>query len=169
MENKKIDLDSIKIAIFDFDDTLAVHSDKDYVKHRNENEDNLLNYYLNAYLNPDSFYETIEPCSISNSLQKLIKIFEIKGVKMYCVSGMKFSFHLKAKQYFVHKYYSDNIEVISARSQELKCDAVKIIQRINKCNLNEILFVDDIKENIVRFNNMGIYALLPEEIEELIH
>ena len=51
---------------------------------------------------------------------------------MYCVSGMKFSFHLKAKENFVHKYYSNDIEVISARSQELKCDAVKIIKRINQ-------------------------------------
>lgn len=168
-ENKKIDLDSIKVAIFDFDNTLAIHKDKDFIKHRNENEDSLLNYYLNAYLNPKLFYETIEPCSISDSLQNLIKIFEKRDVKMYCVSSMKFSFVLKAKEHFIHKYYSDNIEVISSRSQELKGDAAKIIQRINKCNLNEILFVDDIKENITRFNNMGIHALLPEEIDQLIY
>ena len=167
MKKKNIDLDSIKVVIFDFDDILAIHNDKDYIKRRNQNEDNLLNYYLNAYLNPTTFYETIEPCSISNTLQKFIKMLEIKGVKMYCVSGMKFSFHLKAKEYFVHKYYSNNMEVISSRSQELKCDAVKIIKRINNCNLNEILFIDDIKENIIRFNNMGIHALLPEEVDKL--
>lgn len=168
VENKKIDLSSIKVAIFDFDDTLAIHKDKDYLKHRNENEEHLLNYYLNAYLNPGSFYETIEPCSICDSLQNLIKNFETKGVKMYCVSGMKFSFHLKAKENFVHKYYSNDIEVISARSQESKCDAVKIIKRINNCDLNEILFIDDNKENIIRFNNMGINAYTPKEWEQLI-
>ena len=68
LENEKIDLRSIKVAIFDFDDTLAFHKDKDYLKHRNENDENLLIYYLNAYLNPESFYETIESCSISDSL-----------------------------------------------------------------------------------------------------
>lgn len=128
MGNKNIDLDSIKVVIFDFDDTLAIHKDKNYIKHRNQNEDNLLNYYLNAYLNPKTFYETIEPCLILESLQKLIKICEANNIKMYCVSGMKFSFHLKAKQHFIHKYYSDNIEVISTRSQELKCDAVIILK-----------------------------------------
>jgi len=87
---------------------------------------------------------------------------------MYCVSGMKFSFHLKAKENFVHKYYSNDIEVISARSQELKCDAVKIIKRINNCDFNEIIFIDDNKENIIRFNNMGIHAWTPEEFEQLI-
>lgn len=167
MKNKKIDLSKIKVAIFDFDDTLAIHKDRDFNKHRNETEDNLLNYYLNAYLNPQSFYETIEPCYILSSLQNLIKIFETKGIKMYCVSGMKFSFHLKAKEHFIHKYYSDNIEVISARNQQLKCDAAKIIGRINECNLNEILFVDDNKDNIIRLNNIGIQALLPEEIEKV--
>ena len=69
---------------------------------------------------------------------------------------------------FVHKYYSNDIEVISARSQELKCDAVKIIKRINNCDFNEIIFIDDIKENIIRFNNMGINAYTPEEWEQLI-
>ncbi len=168
MKKEEINLNNIRIAIFDFDDTLAIHKDNDYIKHRNETEDNLLNYYLNAYLNPNIFYDTIEPCFISNSLHKFIEICEEKGIKMYCVSGMKFSFHFKAKEYFIHKYYSEKIEVISTRSQELKCDAVKIIQRVNDCKLNEILFVDDIKENIIRFSNMGIYALLPEEIEQLI-
>lgn len=168
MKNKKIDLNNIKVAIFDFDDTLAIHKDKDFLKHKNENEENFLNYYLNAYLNPDSFYETIEPCIMSDSLYKLISFFKNNDVKIYCVSGMRFSFHLKAKENFVHKYYDDNIEVISTRSQELKVEAVKIIKRINDCNLNEILFVDDIKENIIRFNNMGIHALLPNEVDELI-
>lgn len=169
MRNKKINLDKIKVVIFDFDDTLAIHEDKDYIKHRNQNEDNLLNYYLNAYLNPKSFYENIEPCLPLESLQKIVKFCDRNDIKMYCVSGMKFSFNLKAIQYFIHKYYSDNIEVISARSQELKCDAVKIIAHINKCNLNEILFIDDIKDNIVRFNNIEINALLPEEVDKLIY
>ena len=45
------------------------------------------------------------------------------NVKLYCVSGMKFSFHLKAKEYFVHKYYGNDIEVISTRIK-------------NRCNKN---------------------------------
>lgn len=166
MESKKIDLCKIKVVMFDFDDTLAIHKDKDYIKHRNQNEDHFLNYYANAYLNPKFFYETIEPCSILESLQKFIKTCEANDIKMYCVTGARFSFHLKAKQSFVHKYYSHRIEVISAGSQELKCDAVKIIARINNCRLDEMLFIDDIEDNMIRFKNMGIYALLPEEIDK---
>ena len=61
----KINLSNIKVAIFDFDDTLAIHKDKDYQKHRNESEEKLQNYYLNAYLVPEKFYEIIEPCNMS--------------------------------------------------------------------------------------------------------
>lgn len=164
----KINLNNIKVAIFDFDDTLAIHKDKDYIRHRNENEENLLNYYLNAYLNPNSFYDSIEPCNMSKSIFKLISILRENNVKIYCVSGMKFSFHLKAKEYFVHKYYGNDIEVISTRNQELKVDAVKIISKVNNCNLNEILFVDDIEENIINFNEIGINGLLPNDVDSLI-
>lgn len=48
---------NVKIVIFDFDGTLAIHRDKDFVKHRNESEDKRLNYYSNAYQNPNSFFE----------------------------------------------------------------------------------------------------------------
>lgn len=166
--NKKLNLDSIKIVIFDFDDTLAIHKDRDYAKRRIKDDNIYLDYCLKAYLNPEIFYETIEPCLVMESLQKFIKICEKSNIKMYCVSKLKFSFNLKAKQAFVHKHYSTNIEVISSGTQELKCEAVKIIQRINKCDLNEILFVDDMKDSIIRFKNMGIYALLPEEVDKLI-
>lgn len=165
----KINLNNIKVAIFDFDDTLAIHKDVDYKKRRNESEENLINYYLNAYLNPNSFYEIIEPCNISEPIFKLINILRKNNVKIYCVSGMKFSFHLKAKEHFVHKYYGDDIEVISSRNQELKIEAAKIISKINNCNLNKMLFVDDIKENIISFNKEGINAALPDDVGSLIN
>lgn len=164
----KINLKNIKVAIFDFDDTLAIHRDREYLQHRNENEENLQNYFLNAYLNPEKFYDIIETCNISQSILKLIDILRKNSVKIYCVSGMRFSFHFKAKEYFVHKYYGEDIELILTRNQETKIDAVKIISKINNCNLNEVLFVDDIEENIINFKKVGINALLPNGVDSLI-
>ena len=166
---KTIDLKNIKIAIFDFDGTLAIHKDKDFAKHRRESEEKRLGYYLNAYNNPNTFYEEIEPCVKSEILYNIINDLRNKNIKIYCLSGMKFSFHLKAKQSFINKNYGHDIEVLSAASQELKIDGVKIIQRINNCNLDEILFVDDIEENITRLNSIGICALLPEQIDLLFN
>ena len=58
--------------------------------------------------------------------------------------------------------------MISTRNQELKVDAVKIISKVNNCNPNEILFVDDIEENIINFNKVGINAFLPNDIDSII-
>lgn len=167
MKEKSIKLSKIKVAIFDFDDTLAIHKDKDFLKHRNESENNFLNYFMNAYTSPSTFYETIEPCSVFEPLYKLVKFFEKNGVKMYCVTGIQFSFNIKAKEAFVHNHYSDKIEVISTNSQKSKVEAIKIISKLNRCNLNEILFVDDLEENITRFKDMGVKALLPNEVDIL--
>ena len=84
---------------------------------------------------------------------------------MYCLSGMKFSFHLKAKQTFINKYYGNDIEVISTTSQELKLKGVKIIGKINNCELDEILFIDDNPDVITLLEKNGVKSLLVNNIE----
>ena len=165
MKIENINLDNIKVVFFDFDDTLAIHKDKDFCKHRRESEDKYLGYYLNAYKNPDIFYEDIEPCIRSEILYNFIIKLRNKKIKMYCLSGMKFSFHLKAKQAFINKHYGNDIEVISSATKELKIDGVKIIQRFENCNIEEILFIDDRQDVIDLLNNNGIKSILVNNIE----
>lgn len=165
MKIENINLDNIKVVIFDFDETLAIHKDKDFCKHRRESEDKYLGYYLNAYKNPDIFYEDIESCIRSEILYNFIIKLRNKKIKMYCLSGMKFSFHLKAKQTFINKHYGNDIEVISSATQELKIDGVKIIQRFENCNIDEILFIDDRQDVIDLLNNNGIKSILVNDIE----
>ncbi len=124
-----------------------------------------LGYYLNAYQNPNSFYEDIETCIKSETLYNFIINLRSKGIKMYCLSGMNFSFNLKAKQSFINKHYGDDIEVIFTASQELKVDGVKIIQRLNDCKLEEILFIDDRQNVIDILKNNGINSILVDNIE----
>ena len=156
---QKIYLNSIKVVIFDFDDTLAIHRDKDFDIHRNESEEKRLGYYLNAYQNQDSFYEEIEPCDRSEILYNFINELRNKNIKIFCLSGMKFSFHFNAKQNFINKHYGNDIELISVGNQKLKLDGIKIIQRINKCELNEILFVEDLEETINHLKSNGINVI----------
>ena len=165
MGNNDININKIKVAIFDFDDTLAIHKDKNYLQHRKESEDKRLGYFLNAYKNVDTFYENIEECAKSEVLYKLINDLRNRGVKLYCLSAMKYSFHLKAKQSFINKHYGEDIEVLTVASQELKLDGVKIIQKINDCNLNEILFIDDRKDVIELLNKNGVNGIIVDEVQ----
>lgn len=159
MKLTDINLNNIKLVIFDFDDTLAIHKDKDFSKHRRESEENFVNFYYNAYTNPNCFYDEIEPCTRSEVLYNLIDVLRSKNIKMYCLSGMKFSFHLKAKQSFINKYYGEDIEVISTSSQELKLKGLKILQKISNCNLNEILLIDDRQDVVDLLIENGIRGI----------
>ena len=78
---------------------------------------------------------------------------------MYCLSGLKFSFHLKAKQSFINKHYGNDIEVIYTATQELKIAGVKIIQKLNNCNLEEILFIDDRQDTIENLRKHRINSI----------
>ena len=160
MKLDDINLNDIKLVIFDFDETLAIHKDSDFAKHRNESEENFVNFYLNAYNNPSCFYDKIEPCTKSEILDDFIKRLRKRKIKMYCLSGMKFSFHLKAKQNFINKHYGKDIEVISTSSQELKLKGVKILQKINNCNLDEVLFIDDRQDVIEILSQSGIKGIM---------
>jgi len=166
MKLNEIDLDNIKIAFFDFDETLAIHNDKDFIKHRNQGEDKRLGYYLNAYKNPDTFYEHIEPCIKSDILYNFINELRNRNIKIYCLSGMKNSFHLKAKQNFVSKHYGEDIEILSVATQESKLDGVKIIQMLYNCSLDEMIFIDDNKNTIEYLNNNGVKAFDVNNLEE---
>ena len=166
MKLSDIDLSNIKLVIFDFDGTLAIHKDRDFMKkHFEAEEENKINYYKNAYEDPLCFYEEIEPCEKSEVLYSFVNILREKKVKMYCLSGMKFSFHLKAKQSFIDNHYGKGIEVIVAASQEHKLQGVKVLQRINCCKSDEILFIDDRQSVIDLLVSNGVKGILVWDME----
>lgn len=160
-----MDLSNIKVVIFDFDGTLAIHKDKDFVKHRNESIDKRLNYYANAYQNPSNFYVDIEPCDRSEVLYNLIQELRNRNIKMYCLSGMKFSFHFKAKQDFINTQYGEDIELVSVGTQELKLDGIKIISKLNEYSLDEILYIEDLEDTVKFLKSNSINVINVNEIE----
>lgn len=158
-KKNNLKLGSMRVVIFDFDGTLAIHRDKKYVEHRNGSESKRLDYYSDAYQNPNDFFKDMEPCDRSEELYNFINDLRNKNIKMYCLSGMKFSFHFKAKQDFINNQYGDDIELISVGTQELKLDGIKIISKINNCNLDEILFVEDLDDTINYLRNNGVNVI----------
>ena len=90
-------LNKIKVTVFDFDGTLAIHKDKNYVQRMKGGND----YFIQAYLHPDTFYEAIEPCYPSPVLQNVTAYCRLNNLSMFCVSGMGFSLHMYAKITFI--------------------------------------------------------------------
>ena len=161
-----MNLESIKIVAFDFDDTLAVHKDKFYVEHRKAlNEDN---YIRAAYLHPDVFYEEIEPCTAPLEMQNFISYLPYLGaIKLYCISGRKHTLHFKAKEAFIHRHYGLDIELIAAGSQERKADVLKVLQSVYDCRADEVLFVDDRQSTVDLLCKQGFSAVLAGNVSML--
>ena len=134
-------------------------------KHFEAGEESKNNYYYNAYIDPDGFYENTEPCEKSEALYRLVLLLRQKGIKMYCLSGMKFSFHLKAKQAFIDKHYGKGIEVITSASQELKLQGIKVLQKVNNCKLSEVMFIDDRRSVIDILLKNGVKGILVSDLE----
>ena len=155
-----MNLKNIKVAIFDFDDTLAFHIDREYIKHRkNKNI-----YWINAYKNPDIFYEKLEPCIAPKQMKDLINYCRNNRIKMYCLSAMRFSLHLKAKEIFIKNNYGNDIEFFSVSSQGRKIDVVNLMCEVHNCKYENVLFIDDMEDNIQNMKRLGICALTPDDV-----
>ena len=164
MKWSDIDLTGVKLAIFDFDGTLALHEDENFAQRRKESDEAYINFFTSAYKNPETFYDDTEPCRRSEALYALICEMRKRNIKIFCLSGMGLTFHLKAKQAFVNKYYGDDIEVLTVASQDRKLKGVQILQNIVGCNLDEVLFVDDLREVIKFLSENGIKGIHADEI-----
>ena len=158
-------LRNIKLAIFDFDNTLAKYKNNVF-DHRNENEGT---YYINAYLYPDSFYDGFASAYPPDEMKKLVDCCMTKGIPLYCITGMRFTLHLEAKKSFIKNYYGDAIEVIATANQERKKDVVILLKRIYQCEFNEILFVDDYYDNIMMMKQIGVKAILSKNVSNLLN
>lgn len=151
-----------RLAIFDFDDTMALHKDRDYVKHRKETGES--EYYRKAFEHPYTFYEIMEPCDESEELKNLIGYFRIHNVKMYCLSAMRMSLHARAKQFFINHHYGEDIELLSVSSQDGKVEAVKILQEIHGCEPCEVLYIDDVPEIVTMMQQHGYVSVLSKSV-----
>lgn len=158
-------LNDIKVAIFDFDDTLAVHRNRNYVETRKEDEDG---YFLKAYENPQVFYETIEPCVADADMKNLVVYCRNEKIPMFCITGMRFSLHMPAKDAFIKKHYGNDIELITSADQGRKADVVRIMMRHFGLKPSQVLFVDDMQAtlDLLKYET-GVTGIHPSDVKTL--
>ena len=165
-EIKKIDLSKIKLAVFDFDFTLADHQNKGYAAYWKE-LDNSRTFYLEAYLHPETFYEETEVCAAPEAMRALVAYLREQGTKLICLSAMGQTLHARAKQCFIEKHYGPGFEFLSCGSHEKKQAALQILQEALDCRPEELLFVDDMADNVERANDCGFTGLRADQVAAL--
>ena len=157
-----MDLSHIRLAIFDFDDTLAYHLNRNYMDMFTP--EHVVEFQSGTYLYPERYFDEIEPCEAPQELIELVDRMRKQGAKLYCLSGMWTTLHLKAKGSFVHEHYGEDVEMIAARDQETKVLVVNVLKKVYDLDYKEILFVDDLDKNIETMKKLGITAIRVNDI-----
>lgn len=140
----------IKAAVFDFDDTLAIHMESDRINDF---------YRIMAYKDPEHFYGNC--CVAPEFMKKYLNSLRKNGTeKIFCLSLMEYSLNLKAKECFVHQNYGDDIEMLSAGSVDAKLKTLDYLSEILELPESEILYVDDDSEILELAKRRG-YSTVP--------
>lgn len=153
----------IKLAIFDFDNTLAIYDMQE--PHPDEYTGDSIEWYKEALLNPERFYEEYDPRKTSDKLQEIIACLRENGAKMFCVSHMQNTLNFTAKQSYVQNHYGSDIDLIATCSAEQKVEVVRILCRAFDCQPNEVIVFDDLQETVETMLQHGYNAYLEEEAE----
>lgn len=83
---------NITMAVFDFDNTLAMHQGS-----RDIEKNHLQLFYDAAQHSPETFYERVVPCKAPKATVDFVKKLAFDGVRLVCLSGMRCSLNLAAK------------------------------------------------------------------------
>lgn len=143
---------NITMAVFDFDDTLAMHQGS-----RDIEKNHLQLFYDAAQHSPETFYERVVPCKAPKATVDFVKKLAFDGVRLVCLSGMRCSLNLAAKQAFIEKHYDGNFEFIIVCSQEFKADILQFICE----HPDQTLYVDDVEDNLNRAARYGFVCYTP--------
>lgn len=154
----------VKLVIFDFDGTLAIHQNHDYIERRERN--GLQEYFAEAFKHPDTFYETFDPCVSNPQLVKMVELCRTANIPMCCVSGMKSSLHKRAKEAFIHKHYGKDIPLIVAADGKNKPFVAGVLSRVFELKHGEVLELDDEESVIKAMREDDFLAVTPKSIAE---
>ena len=163
---EEIDLTKIRLAVFDFDFTLAEHRNKGYAAYWKE-LDNSRTFFREAYLHPETFYEETEVCTAPEAMRALVAYLRARGAKLICLSAMGQSLHARAKQCFIEKHYGPGFELLISGTHEKKVTALQVLQDALGLQPEELLFVDDLHDNVERANQCGFMGVCAEEVGAL--
>lgn len=151
-----IDLSRVKLVLFDFDDTLCIHS-----KHWNHDSDG----YNKAMFTGDTSWWERNSCEYSKEMMKLVNYCRDNGIDMGLISAVEFCATSVTKLDWVkQKYGVDMKNFCTSAGQSSKKDMVNYIIRAYGLEADSILFVDDYYSHVSQVASLGVQAASPMEI-----
>lgn len=153
-------LENLKMVLFDFDDTLAVHSQGHRIS------DHLMKYMINVHSGSKELWNTSKP---NLQLKKFMDYLAYKNIPMGLISGVHNCKAAERKIEWVKENYGYSLENYCVSSQEQKMIELSTIAEVNGFHESQIALVDDYYENLGNAEKMGFTTFSPMEIVNLVN
>ena len=153
-------LENLKMVLFDFDDTLAIHS------HGHRISDHLMKYMINVHSGSKELWNTSKP---NLQLKQFMDYLAYKNIPMGLISGVHDCKAAERKIEWVKENYGYSLENYCVSSQEQKMIELTTIAEVNGLHESQIALVDDYYENLGNAEKMGFTTFSPMEIVNLVN
>lgn len=154
-----INIQKIKAVVFDFDDTLCIHT-----KHEEMDE---LEYYYGIVNNSNFLVE--RNCQWNSQMYEFIKYCKSKDIRMAICSATGFYPVMEAKQESIENAYGiklDNLCIGGASNKNLP---LQYYAKLLGLENDEILLVDDLYSNVEAATKEGFQACSPMEVVNFVN
>ena len=153
-------LENLKMVLFDFDDTLAVHSQGHRIS------DHLMKYMINVHSGSKELWNTSKP---NLQLKKFMDYLAYKNIPMGLISGVRDCKTAERKIKWVKENYGYLLENYCVSSQEQKIIELKVLAKVNRLHENQIAIIDDLYPNLEKAESEGFVALSPMQVVNLFN
>lgn len=155
-----IDMDKVKIALFDFDDTLCIHA-----QHGDEEEDH---FVKNMILGKDHWTE--KGCVPNKQIHSFLLYCKGIYVRIGLISWTGSFLHMKTKQKWAEeKYHPVKFENFCVGTLEGKIEIMQGLCEAYGYAREQILIVDDLYKTLSVAENRGFQACTPMEVVNFVN
>lgn len=149
-----INLDKLKLVIFDFDDTLAVHTVHRLVDDRKDFHTAVIAGNLDAFSN----------ALTNKALLNFINLCSSRGIRMGLMSATESFCHMQLKHKWVLLNYGVDLENFCVGSFDLKAKTLPYIAAANGLRNENILLVDDVVGTLESAGSLDFQVATPIEV-----
>lgn len=152
-----INFEKLEMVLFDFDETLCIHTkheDQDYVQ-----------FCSNVLLNREKAWSD---CSPSTHMKKFMDICQKRYISMGLISAASEYFTMLYKAKYVLENYGIALENFCVGKIELKVPTMKAISEAYNIEPSNMLIVDDNVPTIMSAIDAGFQACSPMEVVNFV-
>lgn len=155
-----LDLDHIKVVLFDFDDTLCIHTK------RPQNTRSNVEYDASILRGENPWENDGIP---SREMAAFIKMCVERNIHMGMISATGGSLSSRAKVEWVKSHYDVALNDYSVNHPARKVEELQSLAEYFHCERSEILLVDDLHSTLDAVASEGFLACSPMVIVEYCH